>query len=238
MVEVGEDGSQSHGGLVDVFGGAVDIPIFHRFALGQQGTLLQQLFHRGQLSFNGAVVDHIIGIFGGGVEFLHLKAHGRGGGVILVAQVIKEVGAAGNADHLSQIIGRLADIYLTTGGNVEKCHCLSRGRGGGLGKRLLLGSPGRLGLLLAAGQQAIEFYPLRASQGLCLIAGVVYQYRYAELLQPLLHLWRMVDHGALDSQAAVCCHDLFIVGFGVLTCIADLPRLHGPLGDVQIPAVR
>ena len=72
---------------------------------------------------------------------------------------------------------------------------------------------------------------------MALIAGALHQHRDAQLLQLLLYLRGVVDHGGLHRQVAPLGIDPLVVRGAVLPGIQDLARLHGRPGLLHIPAL-
>ena len=222
-------------GLVEGLASTPHVALLHALEVGEQLVHRQQLINGGDGGCNGGVVDQHVGIHGLGVEVLH--GDGDGGGRLIGDEVLEGVAAAGQGDHLGDVVTGLADDHGAVGVDGEEGHGLA-----GVLEILQLPDHGCLlieergGLVLLVHQHRVELDPLGAAQGMGLIAGAIHQHGDAQILDHLLDLGGVVDHGGLDGQVAILADHQLIVRLAVLAGEEHRAGVQGLHGGVNVPA--
>ena len=181
-----------------------------------QRALFQQRIQRGKLPLHGAVVDQKIRFLCHRKELLQI--HIDRGTAALIPQffVRKGIAAPPLPDHLGDIVMGRPHVGIARRCEIKKYH---RWRLTILLLCLLLDALNLLNaflkegfrLLQCSGQKPIELDPLHPTQRAFLIAGALYQYRNAQLLQLFPSLRAVGDHGIFHRKtAALIQHHLVV----------------------------
>ena len=143
-------------------------------------------------------------------------------------------------DHLRYIVIAFAHIDCTCGVDVKE--------GYGFAGVFVIGGENLIQLvslllegffchIFLAQKYCVKLHPFCSAQRVGLIAGALYHYRDAELLQLFLYFWVVMDHGRLNGKVAAFVQDQFVIRGIVFACVDHMAGFHGIFGFLDIPAI-